>query len=86
MPGRASGGPGGTPPEECLLRTARARLFVYSAESRIRLVIRYTAFSPGDVYVEYRLGGARGPLKLGAAHLHFAKSGLLRVNEQPRRG
>ena len=34
------------------------------------------------MYVDYRLGGARGPLKLGTAHLHFAKSGLLRVNER----
>ncbi len=73
---------GGAPPEECLLRTARARLLVYSSESRIGLVIRYTAFSPGDVYVDYRLGGAKGPLKLGTAPLHFAKSGLLRINER----
>jgi hypothetical protein len=73
-------GPGGVPPAQCLLRTARARLLVYSSQSRVRLVIRYTAFSPGDVYVDYRLGGARGPLKLGTAHLHFARSGLLRVN------
>ena len=44
-------------------------------------MIRYTAFAPADVYVDYRLGGARGPLKLGTAHLRFARSGLLRVNE-----
>jgi hypothetical protein len=73
---------GGVPPEECLLRTARARLFVYSAQNRVRLVIRYTAFSPADVYVDYRLSGGKGPLKLGTAHQRFAKSGLLRVNER----
>jgi hypothetical protein len=74
--------PGGVPPEECLLRTARARLLVYSSQSRVRLVIRYTAFSPADVYVDYGLGAAKGPLKLGTAHLRFAKSGLLRVNDR----
>jgi hypothetical protein len=78
---RGRAGPGGAPPEQCLLRTARARLLVYSSQSRVRLVIRYTAFAPADVYVDYRLGGAMGPLKLGAAHLHFAKSGLLRLND-----
>jgi hypothetical protein len=75
-------GDGGVPPEECLLRTARARLFVYSAQSRVRLVIRYTAFSPTDVYVDYRLSGGRGPLRLGTAHQRFARSGLLRINER----
>jgi hypothetical protein len=70
------------PPEECVLRTARARLFTYSSLNRIRLVIRYTAFDPGDVYVDYRLSGARGELRLGTAHQHFEKRGLLRVNQR----
>jgi hypothetical protein len=70
------------PPEECLLRTARARLFTYSAQNRVRLVIRYTAFSPADVVVDYRLLGGKGALRLGAAHERFAKKGLLRFNER----
>jgi hypothetical protein len=70
------------PPEECLLRTARARLFTYSSQNRVRLVIRYTAFAPADVYVDYKLSGGKGSLKLGTAHQRFAKSGLLRVNER----
>ena len=56
-------------------RTTRPRL-------RIRLVIRYTAFNPGDVYVDYRLSGARGGLRLGIAHQHFEKRGLLRVSQR----
>jgi hypothetical protein len=79
LDGRA--GNDGVPPEECLLRTARARLFVYGSQSRVRLVIRYTAFSAADVYVDYKLSGGMGSLKLGTAHQHFAKSGLLRINE-----
>ena len=70
------------PPEECVLRTARARLFTFASQNRIRLVIRYTAFDPGDVFVDYRLSGGKGGLKLGTAHQHFEKRGLLRVNQR----
>ena len=70
------------PPEECVLRSARARLFTYSSQNRIRLVIRYTAFDPGDVYVDYRLSGAKGGLRLGTAHQHFERRGLLRVSQR----
>lgn len=70
------------PPEECLLRTARARLFTYSTQSRVRLVIRYTAFSPAEVIVDYRLMGSRGALRLGSAHQHFVKRGIFRVSER----
>jgi hypothetical protein len=70
------------PPEECLLRTARGRLFTYSTQNRVRLVIRYTAFSPAEVIVDYRLAGGRGALRLGSAHQRFAKKGLFRVSER----
>lgn len=73
---------GRVPPEECLLRTARARIFTNNAQNRVRLVIRYTAFVPADVYVDYKLMGGKGPLKLGTAHQRFAKSGLFRLNER----
>jgi hypothetical protein len=79
-------GTGRVPPEACLMRTARARLFTYSSQNKVRLVIRYTAFSPADVYVDYRLSGGKGSLKLGTAHQHFAKSGLLRVNQHLSEG
>ena len=75
-------GAGRVPPEECLLRTARARLFAFSSQNRVRLVIRYTAFEPGDVYVDFSLGAGKASLKLGTAHQRFAKAGLLRVNER----
>ena len=79
-------GDGRVPPEECLMRTARARLFTYSSQNRVRLVIRYTAFVPGEVYVDYKLSGGKGSLRLGTAHQRFAKSGLLRVNERLTEG
>jgi hypothetical protein len=77
------GSGGGTlPPEECLLRTAEARVLTYTAQSRIRMVIRYMSFSPADVVVGYRLTGARGPLSLGAARPRFAGSGVFRMSER----
>ena len=70
------------PPEECLLRTARARVFTYSSQDRIRLVIRYTSFSPADVSVDFRLAGGKGPLNLGSARQRFARKGLFRLTEK----
>lgn len=70
------------PPEECLLRSARARVLTYAAHDRIRLVIRYTSFSPADVLVGYRLTGGRGSLSLGSARAHFSKQGLYRATER----
>jgi hypothetical protein len=71
-----------TPPEECLLRSARARVLTYSSLSRVRLVIRYTSFSPANVAIDYRLNGGRGPLKLGSAKRRFEERGVLRLNER----
>jgi hypothetical protein len=70
------------PPEECLLRSARARVFTYTAQDRIRLVIRYTAFSPAEVAVDHRLNGARGALRLRTVKRRFAEKGLLRLDER----
>jgi hypothetical protein len=76
------GGTSPIPPEECLLRSARARVLTFSAHDRIRLVIRYTSFAPADVLVGYRLAGGRGSLGLGSARAHFAKQGLYRATER----
>jgi hypothetical protein len=70
------------PPEECLLRSARARVLTFAAHDRIRLVVRYTSFSPADVLVAYRLTGGRGPLGLGSARVHFTQQGLYRATER----
>ena len=45
-------------------------------------MIRYTSFSPADVFVDYRLSGGRGSLNLGEARQRFAKKGLFRVTEK----
>jgi hypothetical protein len=78
----ADGETGPLPPEACLLRTARARLLVFDARERVRLVIRYTSFLPASVIVRYRLNGGR---ELGEARAHFSTRGLFRLSERLRR-
>jgi hypothetical protein len=73
---------GGTPPAQCLLRTARARLFAYSSHDRVRLVIRYTTFAPASVTVEYSFDGPPGSQRLGAATRRFETGGQFRVSEK----
>jgi hypothetical protein len=70
---------GALPPEECLLRTARARVFAFADHDRVRLVVRYTSFAPADVIVGYRLSGDKGSLNLGEARDRFSMKGLFRV-------
>lgn len=70
------------PPDECLLRTARARIFTYTSRDRVRLVIRYTSLAPADVTVDYWMKGKKGPLSLGHAKQRFSKKGLFRLTEK----
>lgn len=69
------------PPDDCLLRTARARVFTYTTHDKARLVIRYTSLAPAEVTVDYRLKGGKGSLQLGEAKQRFGKSGIFRTTE-----
>jgi hypothetical protein len=68
-------------PSECLLRTARARVFTYSSHDKVRLEIRYTSVVPANVTIDFRLDGGKGSLKLGRVYRRFAKQGVLRITE-----
>jgi hypothetical protein len=68
-------------PKACVLRVARARVFVFASKQKVRLVIRYTAYRPADVTVSYALSGAKGKLALGSATSRFKKAGLFRLPE-----
>ena len=76
----AAGDTSSAPPSECLLRTARARLFVYGSHEKVRLVVHYTSYAPADVLVDFRIGSKHGP-RLGRAHAHFVKKGVYRLTE-----
>lgn len=70
------------PPDECLLRTARARLFIYSGRNQVRLVIRYTSLASARVSVDFTRKGKKGKLALGQATQRFQKKGVFRLTER----
>ncbi|MBS1891507.1 MAG: hypothetical protein JST59_09440 [Actinobacteria bacterium] len=71
-------------PKACVLRVARARVFVFTHHHKIRLVIHYTSYQPAEVDVSYRLGGPAGGLSLGSATGHFHLAGVFRLPEALR--
>jgi hypothetical protein len=75
--GEASGA-GAEVPDECLLSSAQATVFVSSAQDRLRLVVHYTTSTPALVAIAYGLHGSRGSLYLGQSTKQFAKSGVFR--------
>lgn len=68
-------------PRACVLRVARARVFVFTNQHRARLVIRYKTYHPAEVTVSYRLAGSAGALALGSASSHFTTAGIFRLPE-----
>jgi hypothetical protein len=66
-------------PRQCVLRVARARVFVFSRRSKARLVIHYTSYEPARVTVAYALAGKRGKVTLGSASARFRKAGVFRL-------
>ncbi|HET7199005.1 MAG TPA: hypothetical protein VFI86_10080, partial [Burkholderiales bacterium] len=69
-------------PKKCVLRVARARVFVFTSRNKIRLVINYTSYRPAKVTVAYRLSGSKGPLSLGSASARFKQKGIFRLPER----
>jgi hypothetical protein len=67
------------PPPECKLRKARARVFIYTRHNRVRLVIRYVAYSNAKITTSYTLHGSKGDLFLGKATKTFKKKGVFRL-------
>jgi hypothetical protein len=68
-------------PRKCVLRVARARVFVFTKHDKVRLVIHYTSYRPAQVTVGYELKGAKGPSRLGSATDKFKKAGVFRLPE-----
>ena len=67
------------PPPECKLRKARARVFIYTRHNRVRLVIRYVAYTRAQVTTSYTLHGSKGDLFLGKATKTFKKKSVFRL-------
>ncbi len=73
------------PPPECKLRKARARVFIYTRHNRVRLVIRYVAYTRAKVTTSYTLHGRKGKLFLGKATKTFRKKGVFRLPKKQTR-
>jgi hypothetical protein len=66
-------------PKQCVLRVARARVFVFARREKARLVIHYTTYKPAKVTVSYALRGAAGRLAIGSATARFTTAGVFRL-------
>lgn len=64
--------------EDCLLRTAHARVVAYPTHNRIRLTLGYTTFSPTQATVEY--GTGRGN-RVDAVTRRLGRSGVVRLSK-----
>jgi hypothetical protein len=69
-------------PKACVLRVARARVFVYAEKQIVRLVIHYTSYRAAEVTVSYEVLGKQGKLELGSASALFKKAGVFRLPEE----
>jgi hypothetical protein len=65
-------------PPECLLHTADAQVSASAAHGAVQLTIRYAAYTPTSVSVNYWLKGSKGSLQLGETKRHFARKGVFR--------
>jgi hypothetical protein len=69
------------PPEECLLRTASARVVSSPSRSILRLVVQYTTAAPTRAYIDFAMRSGGDSLGLGVVRRHLARSGVLRLHE-----
>lgn len=70
-------GSGPVSAEDCLLRTAHARVVAFPAHNRVRLTLGYTTYAPAQAMVEYRAKHDR----LGAVTRHLGHSGVIRISQ-----
>jgi hypothetical protein len=69
------------PPLECLLSDADAAVSADLGHGKLRLAVRYDAYEPATVAVDYRLKGSKGPLSLEGDQKHFGRSGIFRLGQ-----
>jgi len=71
-------------PQKCVLKTARARAFIYEKQNKVRLVTPYTAYKQAKkVTTTFSAKLKNGKtLKLGVTQTNFKKKGVYRVIQQ----
>jgi ribosomal protein L12E/L44/L45/RPP1/RPP2 len=68
--------------DSCLLESAEATVLVLPGRDKVKLTLRYTAFSPALVDVRYSLRGGKGRLKMGGDSRRFGHRGVFRETEE----
>jgi hypothetical protein len=68
-------------PEECLLRSAHARLVAYDSHNDVRLTVGYTTYEPATATIEFEAKGGKGSLHLGTVKRHLGRSGVIRLTK-----
>ena len=69
-----------TIPDNCTLRVARSRVFVYKSKSKARLVVKYKTRAPAKVTTTYKAKLANGKsLKLGSLEKTFKTEGIFKL-------
>lgn len=79
--GRKTASGSNAAPEECLLRSAQARLVADDTPGGVHLTISYTTYEPTAATVDYSASGGKGVLHLGTAKRHLGRSGVIRLTE-----
>lgn len=69
------------PPPECFLSSADAAVTADLDHNKLRLAVRYTAYDPATVAVDYWLRGGKGPLTLEGGQKHFGRRGVFRSTQ-----
>jgi hypothetical protein len=65
------------PSQECLLRSASARVVAHVEKNQLKLTIGYTAYESADATIAF----GKGPLNLGSTRRHLGRSGVIRLTE-----
>lgn len=68
--------------DSCVLKSAEATVLVLPDQGKVKLTLRYTAFSPAVVSVRYSLRGGKGRLKMGGDSRRFGHQGVFRETEK----
>jgi hypothetical protein len=79
--GRKTASGSNTAPEECLLRSAHARLVADDSPGGVRLTVGYTTYEPTAATVDFSARGGKGMLHLGTSKHHLGRSGVVRLSK-----
>jgi hypothetical protein len=78
---KAAGSASAAAPEECLLRSAHARVVASPQHHSLKLTVGYTTHEPTTATIDYGVKGGKGTMHLGTVKRHLGRSGVIRLTE-----